>query len=277
MILSELPELVLIKVVTFCAENIEDIQRLRETCSKICLFIDQNWPHIFHMNLVISNAGKSYDCIAISKPVLNLKLDILQENFNQEDYDVIHVDSVAACQSDDYYIYEDDDGKRLPLIIKPKQFANISKLDKLLTDLNLNNLLSIDISFQGVSCFRYPYHVLLLSNKLKISTLKKMKMDVNFLCGYCTEFVANIQETFLNIELLEITNILQRDNSSLDVMICLSLRIFEIFDRDSSRRKTVVHRIPVHVLTDLQEFKAQGMFSFKVLPESAQFATLQFG
>ena len=58
---------------------------------------------------------------------------------------MIHVDSIAACGSDDYYIFMKMKVEKDSPIIKPKQFANISKFDKLLTDLNLNNLLSIDM------------------------------------------------------------------------------------------------------------------------------------
>eukprot|EP00090_Calanus_glacialis_P027051 TRINITY_DN42567_c0_g1_i1.p1 TRINITY_DN42567_c0_g1~~TRINITY_DN42567_c0_g1_i1.p1 ORF type:complete len:277 (+),score=48.36 TRINITY_DN42567_c0_g1_i1:53-883(+) len=276
MTLSGLPELVLLKVLCFCSENIEDIQSLRETCNQICRFIDQNWSYMFNIHLVLSNVS-SDTIVPWHKPVLNLKLNVLQENYNHKDYDVIQVDSIAACENDNYYIYEDDNGKRLPLIIKPRKLANISKLETLLKDLNLNNLQSLDISFQGVSCFRYPYHVVMLNSQLRSRCLKKMKLDVNFLCGYCTEFVANIQENFLNIELLEIMNIVQRDPSSIDVMICLSLRIFEKFHRDSFMRKTIVQRIPLQVLPDLEESRDEGQFTFKVLPESAQFVTLQFG
>ena len=52
---------------------------------------------------------------------------------------MIHVDSIAACGSDDYYIFMKMKVEKDSPIIKPKQFANISKFDKLLTDLNLNN------------------------------------------------------------------------------------------------------------------------------------------
>jgi len=279
MILSDLPELVLLKIVSLCSQSIEDVFSLRQTCSKICSFIDQNWHRVYHINLSLGNGDDCVD-LATSKPVLNLKLEICEVNYNIKDYDVTFVDSMAACEKEDYYIYEDENGRRVPLIIKPKKFSNISKLENLLTELNLNNLQTLDISFQGVSCFRYPYHVLLQNNDLKTESLKKCKLGVNFLCGYCTEFVANIQQNFPNLQILEILNIPQSETRSSDIMICLSLRIFEKFDRDSPIRKTVVRRLPVYLLGDLEDLTNQAdqkMFSYEVIPETAQFATLQFG
>ena len=274
-----LPDLVLMKVLCYCSQNIGDILSLRETSKQFCSFIDQNWCSIFNITLILSNVNRDTKPIVdISKPVLNLKLRVLRENYNEKEYDVVQVDSIAACENDDYYIYEDDLGKRLPLIIKPSEFTNISKLEKLLTDLNLNNLQSLDISFEAArNCFSYPYHVVLLNKHLKNRCLKKMKLDVNFLCGYCTEFVANIQDYFPNIELLEITNIVQRDQKSIDVMICLSLCIFEKFHRDSSVRKTLVKNIPLQCLASLDDCRDKWQFTFQVLPYSASSVALQFG
>ena len=279
MILSDLPELILLKIASLCSQNIEDIFSLRISCRKICGFIDQNWHHIFHINLALGNGDKYVDLV-ISKPVLNLKLEICQVNYYSKDYDVTYVESMAACEKEDYYIYEDENGKRTPLIIKPKKFSNISKLESLLSDMNFNNLQTLDISFQGINCFKYPYHALLLNNKLWAESLKKFILGVNFLCGYCTEFVANIQQKFPNLQILDILNIPQSESRSSDIMICLSLRIFEKFDRDSPIRKTVVRRLPVHLLGDLEDLNNQAdhkMFSYEVIPETAQFVALQFG
>jgi len=277
--LPDLPDLVLFKIMALCSQNIEDIYCLRQTCSKICTFIDQNWHYLYYTDLMLENGDRSGDH-AVSKPVLNLKLNLFQENYNQKEYDVTFVESIAACENEDYFIYEDENGKRFPLIIKPRESTRISKLEKLLTNFNLTNLQTLEIKFQGVNCFRYPYHVLLLNNNLKSSSLKKMILSVNFLCGYCTEFVANIQQNFPNLQLLEITNVPLHDTRSLDIMICLSLRIFEKFDRDSPIRKTIVQKLPVYLLADLEDLadqEDQRMFSYKVLPETADFATLQFG
>ena len=279
MILSDLPELILLKITSLCSQNIEDIFSLRISCRKICVFIDQNWHHIFHINLALGNGDKYVDLV-ISKPVLNLKLEICQVNYYSKDYDVTYVESMAACEKEDYYIYEDENGKRMPLIIKPKKFSNISKLESLLSDMNFSNLQTLDLSFQGVNCFKYPYHALLLNNKLLAESLKRFILGVNFLCGYCTEFVANIQQKFPNLQILDILNIPQSESRSSDIMICLSLRIFEKFDRDSPIRKTVVRRLPVHLLGDLEDLNNQAdhkMFSYEVIPETAQFVALQFG
>jgi len=274
---ADLPDLVLLKVLQKCSENIEDIYNLRATNKHLCRFIDQNWRFLFNINLVLSNFPR---CLRIdmSKPVLNLKLNILLENFkDREFYNVVQVDSISACETDKYYIYEDELGKRLPLIIKPTEFSNISELEFTLARLNLNNLHSLDLIFEGFTCFRYPYHVILLNSRLKSQFLKQLRLDVNFLCGYCTEFVANIQSTFPQLKLLDISNVVQTDSSSIDVMICLSLTIFERFAKDGRLRKTLVRNIPFQCLEDLDECKELGELTFQVLPHSDTCVTLQFG
>merc|ERR1719369_424770 len=209
-------------------------------------------------NVIGSRANMS------TKPVLNLKLVVLVENFWDKEYEVFHVDSVSACENNDYLIYEDSQGKRLPLIIKPSNKAVISKFEENLSNLNLNNLLSLEIGFEGRNCFKYPYHLVLLNGQYKTGCLKKLKLDVNFMCGYCTEFVANVQDTFPKMKELDITTVID-DHSSVDVMICLSLSVFENFQRDSWLRKTLVHNIPIHCVEFLDT--CIELDQLKVLPE----------
>ena len=105
--------------------------------------------------------------------------------------------------------------------------------------------------------------------------MKKLKVKINFLCSYCSEFVANIQEKYSNLNCLEIENI-QSDNHNAEIMVCLSLTIFERFQRDIQQRKTIVKRIPVHVLSLLDESNPDNLLSYLVVPESVHFVSLVF-
>jgi len=274
MSLTDLPDLILSKIFEFCAEDIQDIHNLRETCSYVCHFIDRSWDQLY-TNSVLLNNFNTISGTCIFKPVLNLKLDIFEENFHLNDYDVTYVETFSVSDIEEYDIVEDNDGKRLPLIIKPKEEAHIFQLEKALDEINLINLQSLDICFKGINCFKYPYHSLLRSRTLGSTYLKKLKVKINFLCSYCSEFVANIQEKYSNLNCLEIENI-QSDNHNAEIMVCLSLPIFERFQRDIQKRKTIVKRISVHVLSLLEESNPDNLLLYLVVPESAHFVSLVF-
>lgn len=222
MTLLNIPDLVMMKVIRLCSQDLLDIYSLRMVNKKFCFFIDQNWSMLFNEYLTVSNevTDKEPAGVDISKPVLNLKINIQRDNYDDDSYNVVKLNTLDACDSDQYLIFENEDGKREPLIITPQWDTGVAELERLLGALNLRNLQSLEIKFSSWNCFNYPYHTFLLHPALSLSaSLFRLKLRVNFLCGYCSEYVAKVGEVFPTIRRLDVTNISPISQSGLAILV----------------------------------------------------------
>lgn len=280
MSLLNIPDLVMMKVIRLCSRDLLDIYSLRRVNTKLCVFIDQNWSRLFNEYLTVSNevTDKEPAGVDISKPVLNMTINLQRENYDDDSYNVVKLNTLDACDSDQYLIFENEDGKREPLIITPQWDTRVAELERLFGALNLRNLQSLEIKFSSRNCFYYPYHTFLLHPALSHSaSLVRLKLRVNFLCGYCSEYVAKVGEVFPTIRRLEVTNISPISQSGLAILVPLSSMIFETFSREAGVRRTVVTNIPVQCMEQIWEWGETGHHQFQVIPQSLDLVTLNFG
>lgn len=277
MALLDVPDLVMMKVIKYCSHNLEDIHSLRVVNKRLQEFIDINWNHLFHTDLFITNSGVN-NKLDLSKPVLNMVISVKQVSLHNDEFEVTKLNAQEICNGDNFLIIEDDSGKREPLVVVPRAETALALLENSLVKLNLRNLLSLEIKFDGHNCFKYPYHYILLHKELKkIPSLKQLMLSVDFLCGYCTEYVANIGTNCPQILFLNITNMVHHSKFDLDIFVPLSTAIFETFSKESNRRQTLVSCIPVHLLPEIQDWAEEGEHYVQVFASQRNMVTLKFG
>jgi len=225
--LIDLPELVLLKLIKYLRYHVIDLYNFSLSCKFISDFISENYDRLYYEKLVLSNAI-FHSKIDRTKPVLTLKFEIAKEP-----------ESVYKSAEDESsrgtLVYNDEFEQRAPPVeMVPKKGSKTEALFAVVSSLNLSLIQTLDISLHNTEdCMVYPYHQFLGLNHssfkgIKRCNIKRLFVNVKFMCSVCTDFIMDVLQMFpmledLTFHSLSSGTILEEDWDSLRRYVFLAL------------------------------------------------------
>jgi len=240
--LLELPDLVIIKLIKLLRYHVLDLFNFSMTCKSVSELISHNFDILYYENLTLSNATNP-DKIDETKPVLNLRLEIVKETYSSQEPAKDEFTREAL-------IFNEEFVPRVPPIeMIPGKLSKTETLLEVISTLNLSMIRALDIALLGSEdCTVFPYHTFLGLNHqafqgIRRCNIKRLTISVKFMCSICTDFIMDVLRMFPQLEELTF-NSLSSGTIYEDDWDALRRYVFLALSKSSTLRKGYVRNIP---------------------------------